>query len=141
MRRSIPFFVLTALLALATPSLGQGPVPASVIDSLQSAGAEAGTHASKHASVGLATWGSAAITVVLGPLGGVGAILLLHPPLSSGAARTPDLGHASQQLAFEAAYQEAYRATYRKRFRWAVVRSALIVSAVQAAGFLLISGG
>lgn len=142
MRRSIPSLLLTALLALPISSPGQGPASTARIDSLRSAGAEAGTHAGKSASVGIATWGSAAATAVLGPLGGVGAIVLLHPSSSSGTPPVaPDREHASRQAAFEAAYQEAYRATYRKRFRRAVVRSALIVSAVQIVGLLLIGGG
>jgi hypothetical protein len=135
---ALPRFLIVAALILPNPCFGQSTAPASGSDSLTLTGAEAGRRAGSSASVGLATWGTAAANVFLGPIGGLGALGLLHP--RSDLQSIPDTGPTSQQPAYQAGYQEAYRIAHRERFRRAAVRSVLIVSAIQIAGFFLISG-
>ena len=80
MRPAYPLLLIADVLVLPGPCPGQVPERLqSGPDSVAFAGAEAGRRAAASASVELATWGTAATNLFLGPAGGLGAVLLLHP--------------------------------------------------------------
>lgn len=139
MRINAGVLALALLLPLSTELEAQERRPPDSLF-LAAAGAEAGTHAGRTASVSRVRWGSAAATFFLTPFAGGVASLVAAQLASGGPSEVPRTVEEANHPAYQEAYRAAYEETYRPRYRRAVRTSVLITTILFFAGAAAFAG-